>query len=74
MVINKLPQLLKSNLIKFNSIIYEMELKDIKLKPVLTDCVVNQYKYLIVIAENEFANGQIVIKDLENKTQSVINL
>lgn len=74
MVINKLPQLLKSNLIKFNSIIYEMELKDIKLKPVLTDCVVNQYKYLSVIAENEFANGQIVIKDLENKTQSVINL
>ena len=74
MVINKLPQLLKSNSIEFNIIIYEMELKDIKLKPVLTDCVVNQYKYLIVIAENEFANGQIVIKDLENKTQSVINL
>jgi histidyl-tRNA synthetase len=46
-----------------------MELKDIKF----TDCILNQYKYLIIIAENEFVNNQIVIKDLENKTQSVIN-
>ena len=64
---------LKSNPM-FSAILYNLDKTDKKLTPTITNCVQNYWKYLIVIGENELANNQLIIKDLENKTQTLIDL
>lgn len=59
---------------EFTAILYNFDKKDKKLTPTITNCVQNYWKYLIVIAETELAEGKIILKDLENKTQTLINL
>jgi histidyl-tRNA synthetase len=73
-IISKLPEILSNNSIQFSSILYDTDEKSKKLTPVITECVTNYYKYLIVIAENELANNQIIVKDLEQKTQTNISI
>jgi len=58
----------------FTGVLYNLDKLDKKLTPTITNCVQNYWKYLIVIAENEFANGKLILKDLENKTQVLIDL
>ncbi len=64
---------LKSNS-QFTAILYNFDKKDKKLTPTITNCVQNYWKYLIVLAETELADGKIILKDLENKTQTLIDL
>lgn len=59
---------------EFTAILYNFDKKDKKLTPTITNCVQNYWKYLIVIAETELAEGKIILKDLENKTQTLIDL
>ncbi len=59
---------------EFTAILYNLDKQDKKLTPTITNCVQNYWKYLIVIAENELASGKLILKDLENKTQTLIDL
>jgi histidyl-tRNA synthetase len=60
---------------KYNTnILLNSNLVDKKLVKSITWCVNNYIKYLFVLAPNELANNQIILKDLENSTQQLIDL
>lgn len=73
-IINKLPNILKNYNINYKSIIWNTDIESKKLTPIITECINNYYKYLIIIAENEIKNNKIIIKDLENHCQNIISL
>lgn len=74
LVINKLPKILQNNNIQYQSILFDSDIKSKKLTPVITDCITNFYKYLVVIAEDELSQGKIILKNLETRNQILINL
>ncbi len=57
-----------------NQIVFDTNESDRKLTPVLNNCVKNKYKYIVIIGENELAQGQIIIKDLEMETSQLVNI
>ncbi len=71
MVIKKLSE---NNLYNSYPILFDTNESDRKLTPILNLCIQNHYKYLVLIAENEFANGQVIIKNLELKSQELFDL
>ena len=50
------------------------EIKEKKLIKIITWCVQNHIKWLLVIAPNELSQNKIILKDLENSTQELIEL
>ena len=60
---------------RFNQqIIIADEEQDKKLIKVITYCVTNGIKYLYVLAPDELKNGQIIMKNLMDKTQVLIDI
>jgi histidyl-tRNA synthetase len=60
---------------KFNQqIIISDEEADKKLIKVITYCITNGIKYLYVLAPDELKNQCVILKNLETKTQFLINL
>lgn len=60
---------------KFNQkIIISDEESDKKLVKVITYCVTHGIKYLYVLAPDELKKGFVMLKDLENKTQILIDV
>jgi histidyl-tRNA synthetase len=47
---------------------------DKKLIKTITWCIQNYIKYLLIIAPDELKQGKVILKDLENKTQELIDL
>ena len=45
-----------------------------KLVKEINYCIENKIKFMFVIGENEYANNKIILKNLENKTQEIIDL
>lgn len=65
---SKLEKILKTN------ISFDSNIKDKKLVKVIQYCLNNGIKYLLILAPNELANNNVIIKDLELSTQTTINL
>lgn len=60
---------------KYNhSIMISDEETNKKLIKIITYCVTSGIKYLYVLAPDELKKNQVIIKDLEHKTQSIIDL
>ena len=58
----------QENISKSNQLNYSFD-KEKKLGKIITECVKNYEKYLIIISEDEIKDNKIIIKDLENNVQ-----
>ncbi len=70
----KMIEYVRNNISKDNQLNYSFDKEDKKLGKLITDCVKRYEKYLIIISEEENKNNQIIIKDLENNTQTLIKI
>jgi len=51
-----------------------IDLEKQKLIKTITKCINNSYKFIIILAENEFKSNQYILKDLETSTQTIHNI
>lgn len=56
------------------SVLYSFENDDKKLVKVINECIENKTRYMIILSENELKDNKYILKDLENKTQEVLEL
>lgn len=63
---NKLENILSKPINMFDT--------DKKIKKTVTWCDKNKVRYLLIIAPNEFAQGNIILKDIKNSTQTYLKI
>ena len=69
----KIINYVQNNISKDNCLNYSFD-KERKLGKVITECVKNYEKYLIIISEDELKENKIILKDLENNKQEIISV
>lgn len=67
-IVNKLKNTIK------NPVFYTLSTEDKKLGKVITECCQNYIRYVVIIGESELADGNFIIKDLKEKTQTLMKI
>jgi histidyl-tRNA synthetase len=62
------------NLFPQKKVVYDFTAKDRKFTKTLQDCAVNYSRYIVIVAETEWKEGLIKLKDLKEKTEQTINV
>lgn len=55
-------------------VVYSCAEKDKKLIKVLNDCISSQIRYVLIIAENEWQQKQVILKDLMENSQTLVTV
>ena len=55
------------------SVIYSLTTERRKLQKIIQECVANKTRYLVLLAEKEYSEGKLILKDLKENTQVLID-
>lgn len=73
-LMDKLRVVKKMQTITKSPVLYSLSANDKKLSKVITEACTSYNRYVVIVGDNELAAGKFIIKDLQEKTQELVDI